>query len=202
LLSSTTLPSQHDPALVSISSRTSPYIPLTSQAITQHDNHQTTLHLNPQYISESQTHHAAQLSTSIASFNANAHLPPNVLAKVVYNQVTMTPLERFETTPTYPYQQHSTYDLLPDSSYHNTSHFQVRLQPSCGQDTCHAQSSLEAGYSNAQSFDQEPLKSEHNTQPWTVGESNFAYVGTQSDYYPGTQYDGTGDVNGDCNTNA
>jgi hypothetical protein len=114
----------------------------------------------------------------------------------------MTPMERFETTPTYFYQEHSNYDPLPDSSYHNTSRSQVLLQPPYRQDTCHAQSSLEPGYSNTQSSGQEPLKSGYNTRPWTVGESSFAYVGTQFDCYSGTQYDGTGNVNGDWNINA
>jgi hypothetical protein len=201
-LSSTTLPPKRNPALVSTSSRTSPFIPLTSQVITQHDNQQTTVHLNPQYISDSQPHYVAQLSIGVASFNANANLPPNVLAKVVHTQVMMTPMERFETIPTYPYQQHNTYNPLPDSSYHNTSQSQIPLQPPYRQDTCHAQSSLESDYSNAQSSDQEPLESEYYTRPWTVRESNFAYVGTQFDYYPGTQYDGIGDVNGYWNANA
>lgn len=111
-------------------------------------------------------------------------------------------MERFETTPTYPYQEHSTYDPLPDSSYDNTSHSQVPLQPPCRHDTFHAQSSLESGYGNAQSSGQEPLESEYYTWPWRVGESSLAYVGTQFDCYPGTQYDGAGDVNGDSKANA
>jgi hypothetical protein len=48
----------------------------------------------------------------------------------------------------------------------------------------------------------EPPDSECYTQSWAVGKSNFAYVGTQFDYCSATQYDETGDVNDDWNTNA
>jgi hypothetical protein len=158
-------------------------MPLIPQVIALHDAHQTTLHQDPEYISDSQLHQTTQLSTSIASFNA--HLSPSVHAKVVQNQVTMTPMERFEDPSAFPYQQHSTYEPLPNYSYDSTPQYETPTPYQYSGQTSSAQTSPE--YSTVRSADQEPQYSENYAQSWTategsVDEGDLAGVRTQFDY--------------------
>jgi hypothetical protein len=149
----------------------------------KHDHHQTTLHLEPEYISDSQENYADQLSTGVDSFNV--HLSPNLHAKVVQNQVTMTPMERFEDPSACPYQQHSTYEPLPDCSYEDTSRYKTPTPYQYSEETSSVQRSPE--YSSVRSADREPQYSEHYAQSWTatdglVDEGDIVGVGTQFDY--------------------
>ena len=149
----------------------------------QHGHHQATLHLEPEYISDLQEHYADQLSTGVDSFNV--HLSPNLHAKVVQNQVTMTPIERFEDPSAFPYQQHSTYEPLPIYSYDSTPRYETPTPYQYSDETVSAQTSPE--YSTVRSVNQEPQYPEHNAQSWTttdgsVDEGDLAGVGTQFDY--------------------
>jgi hypothetical protein len=147
----------------------------------QHGHQQTTLNSGPQYISDSQSYQANQISTGVDSFN----LSPNLHAKVVQNQVTMTPMERFEDPSPFPYQQHSTYEPLPNYSYDSTPRYETPTQYHHSDDTSLTQ--MSPGYSSVRSDDQEPQYSEHYAQSWTahdglVDEGDLAGVRTQFDY--------------------
>jgi hypothetical protein len=163
-------------------------MPLTEQVITQHDHHQTILHSDPQYISNSQSHQANQISTGVDGFNV--HLSPNLHAKVVQNQVTMSPMQRFEDPSATPYQQYSAYEPLPNYSYGSAPRYGTPTPYQYSNETPPAQ--VSPGYSSVRSDDQEPAYSEHYAQPWTdsdgpVERGGLAGVGTQFEYYQ-TEY--------------
>jgi hypothetical protein len=152
-----------------------------------HDHHQTTLHQDPEYISDSQSHQTTQLSTGIASFNV--HLPPNLHAKVVQNQVMMTPMKRFKDPSVFPYQQHGTYEPLPDSSYDNASRLETPTTPyQYSDETFSTQMYSRSGYSSMRSAHREPAYYEDYRKSWTASDGpveggGLAGVGTQFDYY-------------------
>jgi hypothetical protein len=134
-------------------------------------------------MSDSQEEYAAQLSTGVDNFNV--HLPLNLLATVVQNQVTMTPMERFEDPSAFPYQQHNTYIPLPNYSYHSTPQYETLTPYHHSDDTSSTQ--MSSGYSSVWGADREPQYSEHHVQSWAatdglLDEGDIAGVGTQFDY--------------------